>query len=405
MIRKIISTIRDFFAAARLSARKKRKKTFRGKPFEEMYVNRIVSDAVLFNEIPSPSENESLRGSFIVRRLEEFGITDIRTDGMGNVWVQFPGAKPSDDFVLLFAEIENPSYSPLGSLVRLTADRAIGAGIADNSIGVASLLILAEYLQKNSISFDTNLVLLFAHLASEGEEFIGLRGFLSEWDGDIAFAVYVTGMQLGNIESHPLGHYKLTVTAGTGDHQVLEKTPGVSAVSVLSNIAFQLGNIQWDREGGATLNIARIVAGLGFGFFPSEGFLELEIYSGDTNVLNLMKKTASATIEKIAEEMGAKIDIAVNSFIPVGNPEINAFLTDTLRSVHEELKIKSNAVSVPDKTAILNSLGVPAVTVGMTRGRKRLTEEYVELEPIETGFRQLLMLLERSIEKEELLRP
>jgi len=118
-----------------------------------------------------------------------------------------------------------------------------------------------------------------------------------------------------------------------------------------------------------------------------------------------MKKTASATIEKIAEEMGAKIDIAVNSFIPVGNPEINAFLTDTLRSVHEELKIKSNAVSVPDKTAILNSLGVPAVTVGMTRGRKRLTEEYVELEPIETGFRQLLMLLERSIEKEELLRP
>ena len=215
----------------------------------------------------------------------------------------------------------------------------------------------------------------------------------------------MTGIQQGNIETNPLGHYKLTVTANTGDHEIMENITGSSAVSILSNIAFQLGNIKWDSENNTTLNIARIIAGVGYGFFPSEGFLELEIYSGNTNFLEMTKNAACATIEKIASESGAGVNIKTNSFIPVGNPEINSFLTESLRKVHNELKIKSNPVSVPDKTAIINSFGVPAVSIGVTRGKKRLAEEYVELVPIETGFRQLLLLLERSIVTEELLQP
>jgi hypothetical protein len=367
------------------------------------YVSRIISDAILFNEIPSPTEREELRAAFITRRLADFGISNVTEDEAGNVRVLFPASKPTDEYVLLFADIENDSYSPLDSLVKLTADRASGAGIADNSLGVASLLVLAEYIQHQNIQYDMNLVFLFTRLSYSDMEFAGLRDFLSGWDGKIAFALYVSGIQLGNLEIRPLGHYKLTVSAKTNEHEVMESTGGASAVSVLSNIAFQLGNIKWDSENDTTLNIARIVAGVGYGFFPSEGFLELEIYSGNTNILDMMKKAACATIDKIGEETGSAVTISVNSFIPVGNPEINSFLTDSLKKVHEELKIKSNFVSVPDKTAILNSFGVPAVTVGMTRGKKGLNEEYIDIASIETGFRQLALILERSIVTEELL--
>jgi hypothetical protein len=43
----------------------------------------------------------------------------------------------------------------------------------------------------------------------------------------------------------------------------------------------------------------------------------------------------------------------------------------------------------------VSALDVPAITVGITRGRRTLTEEFIEIAPVETGFRQLLMLLER----------
>ncbi|MDR3200048.1 MAG: M28 family peptidase [Spirochaetales bacterium] len=358
---------------------------------------RIVSDAVLFNEIPSPTEKEAERIHFIQRRLNEFGVSELTNDGEGSVAVLFPGSKPTDKYVLLFADIENDSYSPLDSSVRLSANRAAGSGLADNAVGVATLLVLAEYFQQNGVRHDINIVLLFTRLACQNEEFAGLRRFLASWDGRISFAFYVTGIQQGNIETHPLGHYKMTVTAHTSEHEVMENSREVSAVWVLSNIAFRLGTIKWDSKNNTTLNIARIVGGVGFGFFPSDGFLELEIYSADTNALDMTKNTVEATIQKIAEETGTAVEFTVNSFIPVGNPEINAFLTDILKKVHTELKIKSHFVSVPDKTAILNSFGIPAASIGITRGKKGLGEEYVELAPIETGFRQLLLLLEKSI--------
>ncbi|MDR1933493.1 MAG: hypothetical protein LBQ57_11820 [Spirochaetales bacterium] len=361
------------------------------------YARRILSDAVLFNEIPSPTEKEAERIHFIQRRLNEFGISEIINDGEGNVAAVFPGSKPTNKYALLFADIENDSYSPLDSFARLSAGRASGSGLADNSVGVATLLVLAEYFQQNDVRHDINIVLLFTRLACQDEEFAGLRRFLASWDGQISFAFYVTGIQQGNIETHPLGHYKMTVTAHTSEHEVMENTSQVSAVWVLSNIAFRLGTIKWDSKNNTTLNIARIVGGVGFGFFPSEGFMELEIYSADTKALDMTKNTVEATIEKIADETGTAVEFTVNSFIPVGNPKINAFLTDILKKVHAELKIKSNFVSVPDKTAILNSFGIPAASIGITRGKKGLGEEYVELAPIGTGFRQLLLLLEKSI--------
>jgi acetylornithine deacetylase/succinyl-diaminopimelate desuccinylase-like protein len=358
---------------------------------------RIISDASLFNEILSPTEKELERVHFILRRLNEFGISEVINDGEGNIAVLFPGSKPTNKYVLLFADIENYSYSPLDSSVRLSAGWASGGGLADNSIGVATLLVLAEHFQQNGLRYDMNIVILFTRLADADEEFAGLRRFLSSWDGKISFAFYVTGIQQGNLETHPLGHYRLTVSASTDEHTVLEDKGGYSAVWTLSNIAFRLGTIKWDTKSGTILNVARIVGGLGFGFFPSEGFMELEIYSADTAALNLTKNTVEATIEKIAAETGTRVKFTVNSFIPVSNPEINSFLTEIIKKLHAELRIISNFVSVPGKTAILNSFGIPAASIGITRGKKSLGEEYVELAPIETGFQLLLLLLERSI--------
>jgi hypothetical protein len=388
------------------------KKVFRGRikeralkkvePGIKPYVNRIISDAILLNEIPSPTHNEELRVNFITKRLNDFGISNVIVDEAGNVAALFPASRPTDEYVLLFADIENEQYSPLDSLVSLTGERAVGNGIADNSIGAAALLVLAEYVQKNNLQYDRNLLFLFTNLTARDSNFAALQGFIEGWRGKISSALYVVALQLGRIESRPMGNCKITVKVKTEERFPYEGANSNSAISILSNIAFQLGSIKWDDENRTTLNVARILAGIGYGYYPSEGLMELEIYSGDMNALEMSRRAVCATINKIAHDTGASVEVSINSFIPVGNAELNAFLVEKLSSVHNELRIKSKFVSMPDKTAILNSFGIPAISIGITTGKKTFDEEYANLVPIEIGFNQLVKMLDK-IAMEEIM--
>jgi len=74
----------------------------------------------------------------------------------------------------------------------------------------------------------------------------------------------------------------------------------------------------------------------------------------------------------------------------------NAPLTDALRASLASIKEKPEIGIISEKVALLNDHGIPAVAVGITKGKKTFEEDYVELEPLESGFRQLLFLVERT---------
>ena len=160
------------------------------------YVNRIISDAILFNETPSPTENEGVRAAFVADRLEEFGIAEVQLGGDGSVSCALPAADATADYLLLVANTDNPGYSPLGSLVRLTEREASGIGIADNGVGVAALLVLAEYMHKEQVPLGVNLVLLFAPMSSA----TALEAFVREHGRTFRAALFVSGLQLGDVE-------------------------------------------------------------------------------------------------------------------------------------------------------------------------------------------------------------
>ncbi len=365
-------------------------------------VTRILSDAMLFNEIPSATEPESLRGEFILNRLHGFGIYEPYQDEKGNIAAIFPASRFTDKYVLLYTDIGTEQYSPLESLVHLSETKAKGMGISDESLGVAALLNFAEQMQTTSREYPQNVICLFTNLSEEAGEFKTLEYFLKNFPGVISFAIYISSIHLGNFEPQPLGHCKLSVRIFTPEQDVLNRSDKSSSVTVLSHVAFQLGNIQWDRESKTALNIARIDAGIGFGYYPNEGMLDLEMFSLNGSILEMMKNTVTATIEKIVQEMGARAEIKLLSHVPPGNPELNSVLLRTLKEVFKRLKIEEYSISIPTKTAFLHSFNIPAITLGITRGKKGKQDEYIEIEPIETGFQQINLFLEQGIEAVEL---
>jgi acetylornithine deacetylase/succinyl-diaminopimelate desuccinylase-like protein len=355
------------------------------------YVNRILSDAILFNETPSPTENEELRAAFVAERLEEFGIAEVQLGGDGTVSCALPAADPSADYLLLLANTDNPDYSPLGSLVRLTDREAAGLGIADNSVGVATLLVLAEYLHKEQVPLGVNLVLLFTPLTSSA----ALESFVRRYGQTFRAALFVTGFQLGDVETRSPGGCELQVTVRTADRPLFPDGGTGSAVSVVAAIASRLGSIRWSDDNQTLLSIAKVEAGTGLGYFASEGTMEVEIHSPNTNLLQMARDAAAATIAKTAAEMGAKADVAVLSTYAPADPARSGFLVEALQAVHRELGIKSRPVASLPRRPHLGALDLPVLTVGVTTGRKTLTVESVDLAPIEKGFRQVLQLIRR----------
>jgi acetylornithine deacetylase/succinyl-diaminopimelate desuccinylase-like protein len=358
------------------------------------YVSHILSDAILLNEIPSPTERESARTDFLLQRLSEFGYQGCELDDSGNVTAMVPAREETGEHVLLFADVRCEDYSPLESMTRLESERLRGKGIVENAIPATALLVLAEYLARNEIQYDRNVLFLFTSHATAEETVQPLERFLATWKDHLRYAVFLRGLGLGSAEDRPLGTCKLSLSARTEERAVLEGQTAVSAIALLAGISTRLGGIRWDSENSTFLNIARIEAGLGFGWFASEGTMDIELFSPNAGALAMAQSAVEATIAAVAAETGADIELTLKTFLPPGNPAINAELNGAVRRVHEKLRINSRVLSVPTYAALFTSLGVPAVTLGVAEGRKGVAEEYVEIDTLHAGFRQLLAFLD-----------
>ncbi len=358
------------------------------------YINRIVSDAILLNEIPSPTQREAARAEHLQQRLAELGYPGCALDEHGNLSALLPARETSDEHVILFTDIRCEDYSPIESMTKLEVDRVRGRGIAESSVAAASLLVLAEYLARNEIQYDRNVTFLFTSFDPGEREPQPLERFLQAWKDKVRFAAHVRGLELGGVEDRPLGTCKLSVAVRTEERALTGKEPLASAIWVLASIASRLGSIRWDAENTTFLNVARMDAGVGFGWPATEGLLELEVFSASAAALDVARKAVEATIGSIAMEASAVVDTRIKAFLPPADPQINAGLTAIVRGVHDRLRIKSRPVSLPGYVSFLNSLGIPGVSLGITTGKKSYGEEYVDIRPIETGFRQLLAFLD-----------
>lgn len=359
------------------------------------YVNRIISDAVLLNEIPSPTDNENLRMDFVMKRLSDFGISNVVLDDAGNVAALFPAFGTRRDFLLMIAEVGDAGYSPLENSVHLASGRAVGQGLGEMSLGAAALIVLAEFAQTTGFHLDKNLLLLFTKSSSIDENSEGFGRFLDAWAPQISCGIIVRGNGLGVVESRQVGMYRLSVEVRTAERELLSAGSAASAAHILGAIAFQIGGIAWDPKIPTVVNIARIECGIGYGHWPAEGTMDVEILSEQETVLETTKNVVISMINKVSAGFeAAKVNVGILSHHSVGDSRKNQQIIDALRTSLSRLHVKPSPGIISEKVALLNDHGVPGVCLGVTTGKKTYEEDYVDLQPIVTGFRQILLVTE-----------
>jgi hypothetical protein len=360
--------------------------------------DRLLADALRLAEIPSPTRQEEQRVAFVLERLNSLGFVP-RIDGNGNVLVRIHSAKLVDEPpLLLFTDLGSSRWHPLESLSRLDAAHAAGAGLGD-VLGAAAMLSVAETIAGGRNICRRDLLLLFAARSFDDPETDVFYSITEIPINRPGAAIGIRGFTLGSIRTHTQGTCRISLSFSLDRKKksdpVENSTETNVVVDTLLSIAQKLSRITGETNNAVHLYTRRLEAGTGSGRTPAEGFLEIELESSDASLLDSAMNRIKTAAEGAGEGKPLKIVVNVTSFIPVGDPAINAELCREVREVMKELRIKTSEETCSDPSAFLSNQGIPALSLGMVTGQEGLLKDEVEIGSIEKGR----LLLEKIISR------
>jgi tripeptide aminopeptidase len=384
----------------------------------DQFIQRILDLAVAIQQIPAPTFHEAQRAEFVRARFAEEGLQDVEIDSTGNVFARLVSGQPSPSGqpqpLIVSAHLDTVFSLDIDLSARRERERILAPGIGDNSLGVAGLFGLVWALRERRSSLPGDLWLV-ANVCEEGlgnlrgmqaviERFELLRkrrtrrtGSTGSKNGTRPLAyIIIEGMALGTISRHGLGvrRFRLRVQTAGGHSWIDFGQP--SAIHELTALATRVTALKLPEQPRTTLNVGIISGGSSINSIAADAMLELDLRSEDGATLDEVVKQ----VEQIVT-MPQKPGVVVNweaignrpaGEIPAGHPLVR-LAQDCLRAVGMDprLNISSTDANLP------LSLGLPAVTVGLTTGgRAHTVHEYINIPPLEKGLEQLVELVSRA---------
>lgn len=348
--------------------------------------DRLLADAVRFSEVPSPTDREESRATWVVERLNALSLTPS-IDEHGNILVRIGGySAPDERPYLIFAFMGTSRWDPVKSYARVELDTARGAGLGD-AIGPAALLSLAEALSGDEIRMDRDCILLFLARPANGALGGVFDALLADPNLIPVSAIGLEAFNLGHVSPKGLGTWRLRVR--------VRCSRGHSAVDSAVSLAQKLGGVRWDATGSTRCHIRRVRAGSGYTKEPLDGVIDLEVESPDPATLEMAKEAVLATAKTIEELPDVRVETEELGFTPVGDGTVNATLLSHVREAMRGLHIPIHEEDHPDPAAWFSARGIPALSIALSAGSEGAEEDIIDIASLETG-RRLLLALARS---------
>ena len=364
--------------------------------------SRLLDLAIAIQQIPAPTFHEAERAGFVRTRFADEGLQDVEIDSTGNVYAclvgqpQTPAGKSQP--LIVSAHLDTVFPQNIALTVRRDRESLLAPGIGDNSLGVAGLFGLVWALRERGLSLPGDLWLV-ADVCEEGlGNLRGMQAVVGRF-GDTPLAyIILEGMALGQIYQRGLGvrRYRLTVRTAGGHSWHDYGQP--SAVHELAALSTHLTALELPRQPRTTLNVGIISGGSSVNTIAAEAMLELDLRSENTASLESLVRQVEQIVHS-ANKPGVIVELETIGQRPAGelpsDHRLVKLAQDCLRGVGLEprLNISSTDANLP------LSLGLPAVTIGLTTGgRAHTIHEFINISPIEKGLEQLVRLVSRAWE-------
>lgn len=324
-----------------------------------------------FTAVPAPTGGEEARVRWLEERLAGAAGSRAR-DEVGNlVWRRDDEPRPPE--LLLMAHVDTVFAGVEKIEVVRSGDELIGPGVGDNAAAVMAVVWTLASIE----AVPPGLAVAF----TVGEEGLGnLRGALHVCRSlKPAMAIAVEGHGLDEVVTEHVGSTRAQLAAhGPGGHSWSDRgTP--SAIHALLAVGSQLA------ASGA--NVGRISGGGAVNAIAAEAELLVERRSVAQAELDAFE----GSVTRLSLEPPLRLECEIVGRRPAGQIERDHPLVRAVFEVRRSLGLAEAVFGSGSTDAnAAAAFGIPAVSIGCTRGRGMHTlGERIELGPLELGCRQL----------------
>ncbi|MFT4688899.1 MAG: tripeptide aminopeptidase [Limisphaerales bacterium] len=355
----------------------------------------LLSSLVMTGETPAPTFSEQERVRILLDRFRECGLDNISSDEADNGCAILTGSE-GDRSVLLVAHVDTLYPASVDHTITLSTDSVSGAGVADNSLGVAVLGSLPTLLEKLDIQFKSNLILVGAAGGLGRGNLRGLNFFLENYPSDISAGICIEGVQLGRLSFSSVGMLRGEIKIHLDDEEDIQETGYGGAVGLMGDIVNRISAIPIPQKPKTRVILGSCNAGKGFSTVPRQGSLRFEVRSENQEIVSTIENEINEIVEEAESLTGAKVAVEIVSRREPGGITFRHPLTKAVREIMASLEIEPEIEPSVSELSALIAKNIPGVTLGLTELIDEGDEstEVVAIEPMAAGLAQLIVLLQ-----------
>lgn len=350
----------------------------------------ILANLAMLGETPAPTFKEERRIRFLLDRFTELGLSNASADEAGNGIGIIEGTVGKRN-ILLVAHADTIMSEKVNHTFTITPERVIGPGVADNSLGVATLASLPYILDKLDIKLESNLILMAATQSLGRGNLEGLRFFLSNAKMPIHYGLSAEGVKLGRLSHSSIGMLRGDITCSIPEQYDWSRFGSSSAILTLNEVINKINDIRLPKRPKCSIVMGSIEGGGTYNNIATQARLKFEIRSESAELTREIGDRFEEIVTEVSSSPGETVTLDIFARRdPGGIPFSHPFVRCT-RQIIEALDIQPRlAPSVSELAAFIDH-NIPALTLGITAGdHLNELEETVEIEPMYKGIAQLI---------------
>jgi tripeptide aminopeptidase len=360
---------------------------------------RIVQEAISIQQIAAPTFAEEQRSIYVREQFKRYALADISSDDLFNVYGRWPGTDSNRPALLVCAHLDTVFPATTDLAVRHQGRRVYGAGLGDNSLGVASLLTLIRIFEEYDLRPPPDIWFV----ANSREEGLGdLGGIRAVWQrlaNRLAAGIVLEGTALGRVYHAGIAVRRLRITCrAPGGHSWIHFGQP-NAIHGLVQLGARIVELTPPTQPRTTYNIGLIEGGHSVNSLATTASFYLDLRSETPQTLLTFEQQIAELIDRVR---GPDLSFEVTTVgdrpageIPVTHPLVQ-LATAALQTIDHPVTYEKGSTDAN----VLLANGLPTVTVGITYGRHaHRLDEYIETDPIADGIWQALLLVLSAAEQ------
>lgn len=234
---------------------------------------------------------EQERAKLVQNILNNIGFTS-RFDEVGNLIVEINGENKNT--LVFSAHLDTVFYEEIALNYEEKDGKIYAPSAADNSVGIASLLVLLKYIKEKNIKPMHDTIILFNVCEEAVGNLQGIKHFLDHFDKKLKIHICIEGAQLGRITTKAIGSYRAKIKIkGPGGHSY-SNFGNPNPIKTAAEIITGLDGL---KENNFSYNFGTIKGGSAVNAIPEECEFTYEIRSTDGDIITKIKNKAKSIIK------------------------------------------------------------------------------------------------------------